>query len=73
MKKLIKKFDFLVMGLVIILLSAVLVSCQNTETKKVETETTTMPAEGSMERKDTLPALDKDSAISTKPETIKNH
>lgn len=71
MKKFIKKFDFLGVALVIVICSTVMVACQNTETKKVEPETT-MPADNSMPQMDTMPALDTSSASSTKPETIKN-
>lgn len=68
--KLIKNFKWFTMALVIIMGASFFSGCQNSETKKVETETTTMPTEN---KTDTLPALDTDTLSSTKPETIKNH
>lgn len=71
MKKFIKKFDLFVAAFVIVIGSTVMVACQNTETKKVETETT-MPVESKMENKDSMPVIDTSGNSSTKPETIKN-
>ncbi len=72
MKLLIKKFDLLIMALVIVFAATVMFGCQNKETKKIETKTSTMPADNNMEKKETLPPLDTDSNSTTKPETIKN-
>lgn len=65
MQKTVNTFKAVRLMGVFFLATAMLISCENKDSKKTEVESTQVTT-------DTLPALDKDSLISDRPETIKN-